>query len=446
MNNSKAGTTRSARYAWFVVALLTMAYGVSLLDRWIITLLVGPIKASLSISDTQMGILMGWAFAIFYLGLGIPMGWLADRVNRRNLIAICIALWCVMTAACGLSRNFVQIFFARLGVGIGEAALTPSANSLISDYFPREQQSTAISVFNMGVSMGMGVAYLCGGLVVEWTNRIAPTELPVAGTLEPWQVTFLIVGLPGLVLAALMMAIREPARSGQVALDGRDAKPSLRGAFQYVTKRRLAYVTLGLGMATSPLIGYSWLWLPTVFERTFGVAPARFAFIYGVILLIGGPSGAILAGKISERLYRSGQPDANYITARRALWIMIVLSTAIPLSPSPVIALILLFPATMAGAATTATGAAAAVFAAPGQYRAQITSFYVLTISLIGLGVGPPLVGWLNDNVFTGDDGVRFSVAFVSGVVCSALTALMFFGRKAYRDVVVELEQATNDR
>jgi MFS family permease len=446
MSYSKAGTTRSSRYAWFVVGLLTLAYGVSLLDRWIITLLVGPIKASLSVSDTQMGILMGWAFAIFYLGLGIPMGWLADRVNRRNLIAICIGLWCAMTAACGLSRNFVQIFFARLGIGVGEAALAPAANSLIADYFPREQQSTAISVFNMGVSMGMGVAYLFGGLVVGWANRIAPTEVPVAGLLEPWQVTFLIVGLPGLLLAVLVRTIREPVRSGQVALDGRDAKPSLAGALRYVTKRRLAYATLGLGMATSPLIGYSWLWLPTVFERTFGVAPTEFAFTYGIILLIAGPAGAILAGKISERLYRRGQPDANYITARRSLWIMIVVSTAVPLAPTPTLALILLFPATMAGAATTATGAAAAVFAAPGQYRAQITSFYVLTISVIGLGVGPPLVGWLNDNVFSGDDGVRFSVAFVSGVVCSALTALMFLGRQAYRDVVVDLEQATNEQ
>jgi MFS family permease len=443
MDQTHTGTTRAGRYAWYVVFLLTLAYAVSLLDRWVITLLVDPIKTDLGISDTQMGILMGWAFAIFYLGLGIPMGWLADRFNRSKLIAICIGLWCAMTAACGLSRNFGQIFLARLGVGIGEAALTPAANSLLSDYFPRNQQSTAISIFNMGVSAGMGIAYLCGGLVVAWANRVAPTELPVVGSLAPWQVTFLIVGIPGLVLAAMMLTVKEPIRTGQVALDGGDAKPGLAGAFKYVLKRRRAFITLALGMATSPLIGYSWLWLPTVFQRTYDVSTTQFAFIYGIVLLTAGPLGAILAGKISERLYRRGHPDANYITARGALWAMIVVSTAIPLSPNPWLALALLFPATLTGAMTTAAGAAANVFAAPGQYRAQITSFYVLTISLIGLGVGPPLVGWLNDNVFTGDDGVRFSVAFISGVVCSGLTALMFFGRDAYRQVVIDLEQAT---
>ena len=157
----------SRAYAWFVVVLLTLAYAISLLDRWILALLVGPVKEFFGATDTQMGLLMGPVFALFYVSMGLPFGWLADRYDRKTMIGGAMLFWCSMTAVCGLAKTFGQLAAARLGIGLGEAALTPAAYSLIADYFPRAEQNRAIAFLNMGVATGMGFAYLIGGLIVD---------------------------------------------------------------------------------------------------------------------------------------------------------------------------------------------------------------------------------------------------------------------------------------
>jgi MFS family permease len=154
-------------YSWYVVGILTVAYVFSFIDRQILNLLVGPIRRDLQISDTEMSLLMGFSFAVFYTFFGIPLGRLADTRSRRALITGGIVLWSLMTAACGLARNFVHFLLLRMGVGVGEAALSPSAYSLIADYFPRENRATALSVYSMGIYIGSGLAYLLGGLVVK---------------------------------------------------------------------------------------------------------------------------------------------------------------------------------------------------------------------------------------------------------------------------------------
>ena len=197
-------------YAWYVVCILTIAYMFSFLDRQILALLVEPIRADLNISDTQMSLLQGLAFGIFYTLLGIPIGRLADRRSRRSIIAIGISIWCVMTAACGLAKNFGQLFLARVGIGIGEATLNPSAYSLISDYFPREKRARPMSFYNMGVSLGAGTAMVLGGQIISWVFSQPQPVLPLVGTLFHWQVVFIMVGLPGLLIAFLMVTVREP--------------------------------------------------------------------------------------------------------------------------------------------------------------------------------------------------------------------------------------------
>jgi MFS family permease len=426
-------------YAWYVVSLLTLAYAISLLDRWILSLLVGPVKAHFGVSDTQMGLLMGFWFAVFYVTMGLPFGWLADRFNRRTLVGAAMLFWCSMTAFCGLAKSFGQLSAARLGIGLGEAALTPAANSIIADYFPRDRQNSAITFFNMGISTGMGIAYLAGGLIVGWMATQPPLVLPVFGRLETWQVVFLAAGAPGLVVAGLiLLTIREPLRRGRLARSASEA--SLASCMAFMKARRGAYLPLFVGMAASPLAGYAWQWLPTLFDRVWGWKASQFSFAYGCVLLVCGPLGAISGGVLATRLYRAGHKDAPFLAAMAAMIATTLISAALPYAPSPEWAVALLVPASVTGAMGAASGAAAAVFMTPGEFRAQVSSIYVLTINGIGLLVGPTAVGWLNDHVFTAPDGVRASMALVVLVAAGALTIYLASGRRAYREAVEDLE------
>ena len=442
MTQSSDAPYPSRLYSWYVVGLLTAAYAISLLDRWILSLLVGPVKAHFGVSDTQMGLLMGAWFAVFYVTMGLPFGWLADRYNRRTLIGVAMSFWCVMTACCGLAKSFGQLAAARLGIGLGEAALTPAANSIIADLFPRAEQSRAISIFNMGISMGMGIAYLVGGLIVAWMATRPPLVLPVLGALEPWQFVFVLAGAPGLLIAALLFTIREPLRRERLART--QSETSVGHCLAYLRRNRAAYAPLMIGMVTSPLIGYAWQWLPTMFDRVWGWKAAQFSFAYGWILLIFGPAGAIAGGMIASRLYRAGRKNAPFVGMLIALVVMVITSTLLPLMPSANAAILILIPATVAGAMSSACGAAAAVFAAPGEFRAQVTSIYVLTINGFGLLVGPWAVGFMNDHLFTDAGGVRYSLAVVALVCGGALTLYALTGQQAYGATVARLEAAQN--
>lgn len=431
----------SRAYAWYVVVLLTIAYAISLLDRWILSLLVGPVKAHFGVSDTQMGLLMGFWFAIFYVSMGLPFGWLADRYNRRRLVALAMAFWCTMTVCCGLAKSFGQLAAARLGIGLGEAALTPAANSLIADHFPRAEQNRAITFFNMGISTGMGVAYLIGGAIVAWMTTRPPMVLPVFGELATWQVVFILAGAPGLFVALLLYAtVREPLRRERLKAVGQSV--SIGECVGYLRAHRKAYAPLMIGMGASPLIGYAWNWLPTLFDRVWGWDVAQFTGAYGVILLIFGPLGALTGGWLATYWYRRGHADAPYIAALIGLAVMTLCAALLPLAPTPEIALWLLVPASWAGALNAASGAAAAVFMTPGEFRAQVSSIYVLTINGFGLLIGPTAVGLLNDRVFPGPEGVRYSLTTVALVGALALTLYFATGRRAYAASVRELEAA----
>ena len=202
------------RRSWYIVGVLTVAYTCSFIDRSVLGLMVGPIRDELGITDTQFSLLQGLAFAIFYTLLGIPIARLADRTNRRNIVAAGIALWSLMTALCGLARSFGSLFMARVGVGVGEAALAPAAFSLITDLFPRKKVGRAIGTYQTGLFVGYGLSVILGGWLVGTLEQGPPLELPLLGELSAWRATLVIVGLPGLVIALLCLTFREPARHG----------------------------------------------------------------------------------------------------------------------------------------------------------------------------------------------------------------------------------------
>src|SRR5579863_2688587 len=222
MTTASAQSTDATRpaaslgYAWYVVIILTALYMLSFVDRTILSLLVGSIKRDLGISDTRIGLLQGLSFALFYTIMGLPLGRLADTRSRRNLIAAGVVVWSLFTSFCSAAKSFWALFFTRIGVGVGEAGLSPAAYSLISDYFPPDRLGVAISVYYMGVFLGSSLALLVGGIVVDTMARVHTVTLPLLGTIASWRVTFLIVGLPGLVCALLVYTIREPLRKNML--------------------------------------------------------------------------------------------------------------------------------------------------------------------------------------------------------------------------------------
>lgn len=447
MNNGNANTERgeddfpARSYAWYVAGVLTLAHIISFLDRQILSLLVGPIKRDLEISDTQMSLLMGLAFAVLYTFAAIPLGRLADRRSRRAIITAGVTAWCVMTAMCGLARNYWQLFAARIGVGIGEATLSPSALSMLSDYFPREKRGAAIGCYNMGVSVGAGIAFLLGGQVIGFVIDSPPILLPIVGELYAWQTVFLVVGLPGLVIALLMQTVREPERKGKIVVAGNvDDQISLRETFRFLADRWRTYGGLALIVSGTTILGYGFLnWIPTMYERTWGLAMPQIATDLGWVLLIAGPIGVNGGGWLADRWFRQGHKDAHLRVMLLSAPVMLVASAALPLMPTPGLALAMFVPHILGAAAITAVGGAALMIITPNQLRGQATAIYYFIISLAGLTLGPTSVALLTDFAFRDEAALRYSMAII-GVAAPSLS--VFGGLWIRRSYFASMEEA----
>lgn len=432
-------------YAWYVVVVLTLAYIVSFLDRQILALLVEPIKRDLGISDTQMSLLLGLAFGIFYTLLGIPIGRLADRSNRRVIIATGITIWCLMTALCGLARNYTQLFLARIGVGVGEATLGPSALSMISDYFPPERRARPLGFYAMGVSVGAGVAMLVGGQIIAAVMQAPTIELPFVGHLYAWQTVFLVVGLPGLLIALLMITVREPARHGKIRLEDDAGQVtetiSIRAALGFLRQRWRAYGGLFFGMSGATMLGYGFLsWLPALFVRNWEWDIARVATVQGVVLLFAGPISVNLAGWLADRDFRRGRKDAHMRIFIIFGVIMLLSAVTLPLFPGPWMAAGMLFVNILGSAGLTAVATAALMMMTPNQLRGQVSAVYYFVINITGLTLGPTAVALLTDYLFRDESALRYSMSIVGAVTGLMSVVVAWAGLRYYRRAVIDAE------
>jgi MFS family permease len=431
----------SASYAWYVVVVLMLAYVFAYLDRFILTLMVEPIKRDLGITDTQMSLVLGLAFAIFYTLLGIPIGRLADRANRRTIIAWGIAVWSIMTAACGLAKNFATLFLARVGVGVGEATLQPCATSILSDYFPRGKRGLAYSVYAWGLGLGAGGAMVLGGRVIEAISKGGTVMLPVVGEVFPWQVVFFVIGFPGLIVALLMMTVREPPRRDRMA-GSADTEVPLRDVVSYLGARWRTYGSHFVGLSVMTIIGNAYVfWLPSVFIRTHGWTIGEVSFWYGLILGIGGPIGVTLAGWLGDKLYKSGMKDGHMRAALYGTLVLVPAAIVVPLIPDARLAMALMIVHSIGSGMPTAAGPAALMMIAPNRMRGQITAVYWFVISGLGLGLGPLSVALMTDKVFGNPAAVGSSLAAVSAVAGLLVTWVLVYNLRHYRASVEETER-----
>lgn len=416
--------------AWSVLALLAMAALMSFVDRFVLSLLITPIKASLALSDFQIGLLMGPAFAICFAIFGVPIGWLADRANRRTIVAAGIALWSIMTAMCGLAKSFGTLFAARIGVGMGEAALNPCVVSLVSDYFPPTLRARAIGFYMAGAFLGAGGAYIIGGQAVKVIESWPSVTLSLVGDLEPWQTAFLVVAAPAALLAVVMMLVPEPPRArGQSA----DSEPPLAG-FGHVLKNFPAYAGVFLGMGGTTAISASSFWSPVLFERAWGWPVDRSGLTIGLIILATGIPGANLGGWIADRLIRAGRADGPLITCLIGSVVMLPGFALYPLMPNGEAAAALLCLAFLGLAVATGVSPAAAGAVSPARFKAGIAGMFFMTINLLGLFLGPPTVGLIADAI-PGADGLRIALSTTFAVFGVMTIGVLWWGLKPFREM-----------
>lgn len=252
-------------------------------------MLIGPIKADLQISDTQVGLLGGLALGLFYTLVGIPIGRLIDRYSRRNIIALGVFFWSFATALCAVARGFGGLFAARMAVGVGEAALSPAAVSLIADSVAREKLAFSMSVYGTGIYLGSGLAFLVGGAVVQAVSSVAGITLPLFGTIAPWRVAFLVVGLPGLLMALWVLTLREPVRKDLAQSSSGSTQLSVRETAREIGLRGRSILGIALGLMVQAIALYGFmLWAPVMLQRGHGWEPQDTGLVMGSLVLIGG--------------------------------------------------------------------------------------------------------------------------------------------------------------
>ena len=421
-------------YAWYVVGVLCVGYLFAFIDRIIVGLLTPAIQADLRITDTQAGLLQGMAFALFYTLFGIPMGWMADRWNRKRLLAIGMTVWSLMTATCGLASSFLLLFLARVGVGVGEATLNPCAASMISDYFPAKTRPRAFGVYVLGTALGAVLTYLTGGLVIGALQAHATVPVPLLGDLKSWQVTFLAVGLPGLIPALLFMfTVKEPKRLDlAAATKGRASWAETR---TFLRLNRTTFFCQFVGVALILMAGYGFLnWLPTYFLRVHGWGPAKFSMRFGLTAGIAGMASALSAGWLASVFRARGYVDGTLRACFFSCAVVTVGGTIVPLLGTPEMSLGLYTLTAFFVNTPPVLSYSAIAEVTPNEMRALVTSIYVLLTGLISSGLGPLAVGFVTDRIFHDKQAIGMSLSLTTAVTGCLGSALLFYGLKAYQE------------
>ena len=420
-------------YPWYATGVLMSAYVLSYLDRQILYLMVAPIRKELHISDFQFSLLTGAAFGIFYTLMGLPIAWLADRSNRKNLIAAGIAAWSVMTALCGLAQSYGILFLARIGVGVGEATLSPSAYSYLSDTFDRLRLPRAMSMYGLGLFIGSGIALIIGGEVIGAVEKMPPVMLPFIGGLQGWHLVFLLVGLPGLFVAFWVSTLREPQRTGIVQAPPQAGGIPFSQVAAFVRDLPLASISLFLGAGLFSALAYSDSWYPTLFMRIWGWKVQSAGQIAGASSLIAGPLGMLFAGWMSSRWIRQGKVDACLrLTAWAALGITLP-AALLPIAPNALTMAVLLFPFKFFIGFTPVLIPSALQMIAPNQIRAQLGALFLFATGLIGITGGPILPAFLGDHVFKGPLGLAHALSATAALIGPLTFAVTWIGLKQYR-------------
>ncbi|MGI1796492.1 spinster family MFS transporter [Acinetobacter variabilis] len=424
-------------YQWYVVIICMVAYILSFVDRQILSLMIEPIKADLMLSDTQFSLLQGLAFSLFYAFMGVPIAALADKKSRVKIISVGIAFWSLATAACGLSKNFIQMFLARLSVGAGEAALSPAFYSIVADLFPKHKLGRALGVYAIGAFIGSGLAFLIGGYVIGLLKDVSFVTLPVIGEIKTWQLTFMIVGLPGVLLALLMiLTVREPERKGlKMDANGVAVKASFKNSMGFIKTHKKTFFCHFIGFSFYTMMLYSLLgWAPAYYMRHFGLDASQTGYILGSIILVANTSGALFCGWLIDFFSKRGYSDAAIRAGAIGCAALIIPSVLFTQVDNMQLSFALIFVAMFFSTFPIPASAAATQMLTPNQLRSQVSAKFLLISNLIALGVGTTAVALITDRYYENTLMVGNSISIVNAIAGLIGVFLLYKGCQYYRE------------
>ena len=402
----------SSRYRNYVLAMLTLVYVFNFIDRQVLVILQESIKKELHLSDTQLGMLSGFTFAVFYVVLGIPIARLADRTNRRNTVAVSLGLWSIMTACSGMAKNFVQLLLARTGVGVGEAGGSPPAHAMISDYFPPRKRSTALSIYSAGIYFGVLIGFLMGGYLNQHLG---------------WRTAFIVVGIPGAVFSLLFyLTVKEPRRGATDTDAVTNESPSFSAVFKrlYSTK---TFVFLSLASALNVFCIYGLInWAPSFLQRLHGMKSSEIGLSLGLIYGIGGAIGSFAGGALTDHF---GKDDKRWYLKVPGIAVLIAMPCAAGAIFLSNTALALTCLGLCASLQSVYLGPSLAVAHSlvPASMRALTSAVFFLVINLVGLGFGPLVVGFISDLLKStfGLGSLRWALSVI--IPIGVTSAMLFF-------------------
>ncbi|WP_180047918.1 MFS transporter [Acinetobacter sp. YH12243] len=424
-------------YQWYVVIICMVAYILSFVDRQILSLMIEPIKADLMLSDTQFSLLQGLAFSLFYAFMGVPIAALADKKSRVKIISVGIAFWSLATAACGLSKNFIQMFLARLSVGAGEAALSPAFYSIVADLFPKHKLGRALGVYAIGAFIGSGLAFLIGGYVIGLLKDVSFVTLPMIGEIKTWQLTFMIVGLPGVLLALLMiLTVREPERKGlKMDANGVAVKASFKNSIGFIKTHKKTFFCHFIGFSFYTMMLYSLLgWAPAYYMRHFGLDASQTGYILGSIILVANTSGALFCGWLIDFFSKRGYSDAAIRAGAIGCAALIIPSVLFTQVDNMQLSFALIFVAMFFSTFPIPASAAATQMLTPNQLRSQVSAKFLLISNLIALGVGTTAVALITDRYYENTLMVGNSISIVNAIAGLIGVFLLYKGCQYYRE------------
>ena len=422
------------------------------MDRMVLNLLIEPIKRDLHFTDTEISLLLGIAFALFNATLGLPVGWLADRANRVRIVAAGVFFWSLMTALCGTAKSFTALFAYRMGVGIGEATTQPAGYSMIADLFPPAKRGLALSVFNLGTAIGSGLALFIGAQVIYEVSKLEERiALPLVGEIFPWQVVFIVLGLPGALVALWALTLREPMRQGALrmtrAADGslQESAVSVKEFLGYVRAIGVPFSCAVTCYALIAMGGYgNSAWLPSFFQRTHGLAVVEVGRWMGGLSVSFGIVGILFSGFLSDLLIKRGHARGRVILLALSGVCAAPFMLAMATVPNPYLALWLLGLSYVATALTSAVWAAVVTEIVPNQMRGLAVALAILVANLVGMGLGATVVAVVADRVFDGGSdplALGRALAVVTPTTFLLSSAFGFFAVREYPQALEHLKR-----
>ncbi len=425
--------------AWYAVSIFAIALMFLFLDRGIISLLVEPIKADLELSDFEMSLLLGFSLVVFNAFLAVPASRFVDIWPRNIIITVGIAAWSTMTALCGAANTFMQLFIARIGVGVGEIVHGPATYSMMADLFPREKLPRAIAVLQIGFIAGVGISLLLGAFVIQLLLGIDSVRIPGTNfVVKNWQLVFIIVGVPGLLVAGLMMTVAEPPRRGRLVKI--DKPMPLRTVLKYLRGHWRVYAPqfVALGISATEVYGTR-AWHPVFFQRTYDWSAQQTGMVLGTALIIAAPFGLWGATWLTEKFAKT-RDDANLRVVAIAYTLSPIFAIAGPLMPNPWLAVGCLAVGFLIGIGGAVPQNAALQSVTPNEMRGQVTALYLFVFSVIGIGIGPTFIAIFTDFLFADEQMLRYSLSLSAAIMLPMASVIMWWGVKYYGEEIAKVK------